>query len=286
MTLRNAWPVFAVLLLSACAAQPANRPLRPGGGPAGFSGVGDAHVPEFARRPFEPFTSEEVVAIALREWRLFGQPVNDDPPGTRPEPPAELKPERMPGLWQRVGEYWWLGIDANEAETNWTGKHDQNGAEFAARNDARYAWSAAFVSYVMRIAGAGPRFPYAINHSDYVNIAKEAARGGGGYAVVAERLTEYAPRPGDLICQGRGRAGTLTYDDLPAGRFPGHCDIVVMTKPGELSVIGGNVDDAVTMKHIPVTADGKLATPDGTVLDTRYPWLTVIRVLYDGTPIS
>lgn len=249
--------------------------------------MGDAHVPEFARRPYEPFTRDEVVAIATREWRLFGQPVDDDPPGTRPEPPPELKPERMAGLWERVGEYWWLGVNAEEPEANWTGKHDANGSEFAASDDARYAWSATFISYVMRIAGAGQRFPYAINHSDYINIAKQNTGGAiPAYAIVAERLDTYAPQPGDLICLGRGRAGNLTYDDLPAGRFPGHCDIVVLARPGELSVIGGNVDDAVTMKHIPVTADGKLATPDGTVLDSRYPWLTVIRVLYDAAPVS
>jgi len=46
-------------------------------------------------------------------------------------------------------------------------------------------------------------------------------------------------------------------------------------------VVGGNVDDAVTLKHIPVTPDGKLATPDGSIVDTRYPWMVVIRVMYD-----
>ncbi len=63
------------------------------------------HVPEFASKPYAPFTRADVVAIALREWRLFGQPIDDDPPDTRPPPPPELKPERMAGLWQRVGEY-------------------------------------------------------------------------------------------------------------------------------------------------------------------------------------
>ena len=75
--------------------------------------------------------------------------------------------------------------------------------------------------------------------------------------------------PGDLICTGRGSAGTLRYDDLPAGKFPAHCDIVVDTAvPGQIAVIGGNVDDAVTLKHVPVTPDGKLAGPDGVVLDS------------------
>jgi hypothetical protein len=78
----------------------------------------------------------------------------------------------------------------------------------------------------------------------------------------------------------------LRYDDLPAGQFPGHCDIVVDTQtPGVIAVVGGNVDDAVTMKHVPVTPDGKLAGADGTVLDTRYPWMVVLRLLV-GVPVS
>jgi hypothetical protein len=250
--------------------------------PGGFTEpFPDAHTPDFARRPYAPFARESVVAIALREWRMFDKMVDDDPPGTRPPLLLEQKPERWPGYWQRVGEYWWLGINANEPETRWTGKHDESGAEFT--EDGRYPWSAAFVSYVMRIAGAGARFPYAINHSDYINVAKQMAQGRvAGWMVVAERREDYAPQPGDLICFGRGSARTLTYDDLPtASRFPGHCDIVVQAQPGRLSVIGGNVDDSVTMKHVPTTPDGRLATPDGTVVDTRYPWMLVLRVLYE-----
>ena len=42
------------------------------------------------------------------------------------------------------------------------------------------------------------------------------------------------------------------------------------------------------MKHVPITQDGKLATPDGTIIDTRYPWMVVIKVLYPpgAAPIS
>ena len=87
--------------------------------------------------------------------------------------------------------------------------------------------------------------------------------------------------PGDLICEGRTRR-TLTFDDLPTdASFPGHCDFVVAAVPGQLTVIGGNVDDAVTMKHIPTDESGRLAEPNGTIIDTRYPWFVVIRVNYD-----
>lgn len=238
--------------------------------------------------PYEPFSRAAVVAIALREWRLFGEPVDDSPPGSHPRPPPEDRPEREQGLWQRVGEYWWLGLDAGSVESGWTGKHDGDGRVFPPNKDGEYAWSAAFISYVMRIAGAGTRFPYAADHATYINIAKEMATGAAsGWLVAAERPSAYAPQPGDLICMGRGHAASLTYDALPAGLFPGHCDIVVdAAVPGQIAVIGGNVDDAVTMKHVPITPDGRLATPDGVVLDTRFPWMVVLRLLVPAAPVA
>jgi len=271
-----------LVALSACAAHP---PPASAPRPALYVSP-DARDPPFATVPYEPISRQSVVAIALREWRLFGQPIDDDPPGTRPPPLPDQMPERMPGLWQRVGEYWWLGMDVGTRASAWTGKHDADGTEFPANKDDNYAWSAAFVSYVMRIAGAGTRFPYAEDHSYYIDIAKEMALGEtSGWLVTAERSSAYAPQPGDLICEGRGRSASLTYDKLPVRHFPAHCDIVVATARGQISVVGGNVDDAVTMKHVPVTTDGKLATPDGQVLDTRYPWMVVLRVLYPG-PVS
>src|SRR5579872_5481648 len=132
------WPALAAsALLAACAA---SRPQL------------DAHVPPFARVPYEPFSRQAVVAIALREWRAFGQPLDDDPPGSHPPSAPEDKPEREAGLWQRVGEYWWLGLNAGAPESGWTGKHDAHGMVFHANVDGDYAWSAAFVSYVMRMA--------------------------------------------------------------------------------------------------------------------------------------
>ena len=47
--------------------------LVPGPRPAG--GIDDAHIPPFARWPYQPFSRAAAVQIALREWRAFGQPV-------------------------------------------------------------------------------------------------------------------------------------------------------------------------------------------------------------------
>lgn len=262
--------VALTALLAACAAPAPSVPPGP--------------VPNFALKRVEPFNRADTVAIALREWRLFGSHVEDAPAQDRPVPLPQDKPERQPGLWQRVGEYWWVGLAVDPSrrpprEESWTGKHDENGGLFPALDDGRYAWSAAFISYVMRIAGAGPRFPYAANHATYVNAA--AAR----QSPILEALPpdRYAPRAGDLICFGRMSARALKFADLPtASGWPGHCAIVVGIEPGRLAVIGGNVDDAVTLTHVPVTAAGMLANPDGSVLDTRYPWFVVLRVIYDS----
>lgn len=263
---RTVWLILPCFLaLTAC-----NGPAMP-----------DAHIPPFAAKPFQPFSRDAVVAIALREWRLFGRHVADP----NADAARTIKPEREPGLWQRVGEYWWLGLNAGSAESAWTGKHDGSGSVFPPETDGDYAWSAAFISYVFRIAGAGRRFPYSADHADYINAARRVSLGlASEWLVSAERVEDYAPRPGDLICFGRGAARGLQFNDLPTpALFTSHCDIVVdTTKPGEIAVIGGNVEDAVTMNFVPVSAEGRLALPGGAVLDGRFPWMAVLRITDAG----
>jgi hypothetical protein len=257
--------LLLVLAVAACA------PARPPAVPTSL----DAHVPPFARYPYEPFSRRAAIAIALREWRAFGQPV------ALPNTELPEDEERAEGLWQRVGEYWWLGLDPHWVEQRWTGIHDENGQVFSAGEDGRFAWSAAFISYVMRMAGAGPRFPYSPSHSDYINAARRHGLGlDPNVALTALRADAYAPQPGDLICAWRGRQ-PVAYEDLPSGHFPGHCDIVVAIGPGHLDVIGGNVDNAVAMKHIPIAANGRLAGPDGSVLDPDHHWFAVLQIAYD-----
>jgi hypothetical protein len=262
---RKALALLAVLLPAACAA-PAVNPL--------------AHLPPFARQPYEGFSRAAAIAIATQEWHAWGDRVDDSDPRT-PQPAPLDKPERDPGLWQRVGLYWYLGQDATRPETAWTGKHDARGQPFPPQDDGAFAWSAAFISYVMRIAGAGTRFPAAPDHAAYINAARRMSLGQtSGFAITAEAPDAYAPQPGDLICTGRAGAAGITFAQLPAPRFPSHCAIVASAEPGQLSVIGGNVEDSVALTHVPTTPDGRLADATG-VVDQRYPWFVTIRVLYD-----
>lgn len=224
-------------------------------------------IPDFAAKPYAPFNREDAVAIALREWRLFGSLTD------QASEPAQ-KPERAPGLWERVGEYWWLGLGGNGREARWTGKHAETGRVFAASDDEHYAWSAAFISYVMRISGAGDRFPYAPNHAAYVN----AAASGRSPILRAHAPQAYVPKPGDLLCFGREWAARLRFSDLPTpyAYWPGHCAIVVTRQAGSLDVVGGNDADAVTMDHVTIGGDGSLESADG------QDWPIVIEVRYDA----
>ena len=271
--MRQAAAILAALILAGCAAAPPPRP-RPIT-PTGLAPT-TAHIPPFARWPYAPFSREAAVQIALGEWRAFRQPVSYP----HVEPPED--DEREEGFWQRVGLYWWIGLDPSWPQASWTGIHDQNGQVFPADDDSNFAWSAAFIAYVMRLAGAGSSFPYSETHADYINAAAEHV---AGVALQVERVEVYAPQIGDLICQWRG-AHPVTFDQLPTGRFPGHCDIVVGIKRGLLSVIGGNVDDAVAMKYVPATIDGHLAGPDGVVLDPDYHWFVVLKVLYQRDGVA
>jgi hypothetical protein len=265
--MRRAAAFLTLMILAGCAAAPPPPPpprIGPGVTPT------TAHIPPFARWPYEPFSREAAVQIALDEWRAFRQPV------VYPNTELPEDEEREEGLWQRVGLYWWIGLDPSWPQSGWTGIHDQNGQVFPAGQDGYFAWSAAFISYVMRLAGAGSGFPYSETHADYINAA---AAHSPGVALEVERVELYPPQIGDLICLWRG-ARPVTFEQLPAGRFPGHCDIVVGIKPGQLSVIGGNVDNAVAMKYVPTTLDGRLAGPDGVVLDPDHHWFVVLKVLY------
>jgi hypothetical protein len=228
------------------------------------------HAPPFANVPYEPFSRSAAVAVALDEWRLWGAHVDDNDGAGYVQTDATM-PERQQGLWQRVGEYWWEGMNADAPSARWTGKHDGAGHVFPVAANGDYAWSAAFISYVMRIAGAGTDFPYAADHATYINAAARHAAHG---LLDAEDPAVYAPRLGDLVCFPRDWARNIRFADLPTSYdFPAHCGIVAAITSESLAIIGGNVDDAVTMEHPRISTDGRLA-------DIRQNWLVVLRVNY------
>jgi Uncharacterized protein conserved in bacteria (DUF2272) len=229
----------------------------------------DADAPPFARVPYQPFSRAAAIAIAIDEWQLWGSRVDDNPLAYRPSSPQAI-PERQQGFWQRVGEYWWQGMNAGGRDARLTGKYIGPGRVFPVSEKGDYAWSAAFISYVMRIAGAGREFPYAPDHAAYINAAVR----GKSPLLTAENPATYAPQPGDLICFARTWAGNLRFQDLPTkGFFPAHCGIVTGISASGVDMVGGNVDNAVVLTHIAATSDGKLS-------NQFIPWLVILRVNY------
>lgn len=233
-------------------------------------------APPFMRGNYETFSREAAVAVALREWRGWGSPVHDEPPGSRPPPLPEEKPERQEGYWQRVGEYWWTTMGPEAAAGSWTGRHGPGGMVFDAARDGDFAWSAAFIRYVLYSAGIGMRLPPGVSHAEYIHAARDRP---GEVGMRAHEASAYAPRAGDLVCYGREDSQAVRLDRMPA-RFPAHCDMVVGPGAGEIAVVGGNVADAVSMKHIPVDETGRIADAAGRPYDPRYPWFAVLEVLY------
>jgi hypothetical protein len=167
-----------------------------------------------------------VVRIAEGEHRLWGGRKED----------AE---------WGRAVIYWREGVGRTDINTK--------------QKVINVPWSAAFVSYVMKKAGAGNQFVYSSAHYDYIVDAIRKRRDGRTTApFVGYRLSETIPLTGDLVCASRaGDAGRVTYDSALTYRnsagerfFSSHCDVVVAKRPTAIDVIGGNVSESVTRATI------------------------------------
>ena len=116
------------------------------------------------------------------------------------------------------------------------------------------------MSWLMKTAGAGAFFRYSAAHADYIRAAKENRLANSSNPFKAYRVTELAPQVGDIICKSRASSGA-TYDNIRQG-MKTHCDIVTSTLPGQLLVVGGNVDNSVSQKAVRVNANGQITAPD------------------------
>lgn len=146
------------------------------------------------------------------------------------------------GWYQRVGDYWLEG-------TNTSGVDGQ---------DHGMPWSAAFISWVMKQAGALSRFRYSTQHSVYISQGIRdylKQRQEAGYWT--QRLNEAKPEVGDLVCWGR-EAG-VDYDHQKDGNYKGHTDLVVEVAGDRIWVIGGNVGNSVTRRPLRLDASGYLS---------------------------
>ena len=114
-------------------------------------------------------------------------------------------------------------------------------------------WSSAFISYLMRKAGAGDDFKYSQSHSQYIAQAVKNRKENNSKKFKAYKPNEVKVQVGDLVCYPR-QSG-VGYDSK-AG-YKSHCDLITSVQ-GNIAVgIGGNVSDSVTKKNYALK-DGKI----------------------------
>lgn len=160
-----------------------------------------------------------------------------------------------------VGEYWKIGL----GNPNINGKTTFQ----TKKGPVRPAWSSAFISFIMRQAGAGNAFVYSEAHIHYVVQALRDAKASGNPAKFLGRNPEtHKPKVGDIINAGRAESKSVRFNNVlskygpkqvPKGNFMStHSDIVVEVADGKLFTIGGNVEvDTVGRKEWKLK-DGKL----------------------------
>ena len=216
---------------------------------------------------------ESLVEAANGQWTWFGKDLgrNDKfigPDGRTTANPttggnANPRKETVEPYASRIADYW-LAIP--------TADYDRLVKAYA-RTKGRLdgtidiAWSAAFVSYCMQMAGAGPAFPYSSGHATWiVQSIRNRTAGKLNAGLVGYRPGEIPLAIGDLVGKPRGADAGVTYDTAVAkGWFVSHTDIVVdIDLPNRVAhAIGGNVGQTVGKSDIPITADGKLAAAGG-----------------------
>jgi hypothetical protein len=197
------------------------------------------------------------VAIAqFRRWRPTG---------------GSALVETSPAASPILREYYQVGIGATVTDAD---------MQSTVYQDA-HPWSAVFISYVMRTAGAGPAFAYSAAHQTYIRAARQNRLSGNtANPFWAFRVTEVAPRTGDLVCASRMNSGA-TYDNIGDPQYRAtHCDVVAETQPGRIRVIGGNVSQTVGEKWLTTLPDGRLS-----LVGSQSTFFAVIRC-GSGAPVG
>jgi hypothetical protein len=205
--------------------------------------------------------TQTLASVALAEFARWDNGAGQETQGT--DQPGVTK-----DFYLFVRDYW-VSIGIN----NLNGRTVQQGI--------RPAWSSAFVSFCARRAGAGNKFKYTQAHCHYVDEAMDAAGNpASSHGYVAERPENYRPQIGDIICAGREYAKKFNYDQAKLiytadSFYPSHGDIVVDVTATHAIAIGGNINQNVDRKRLPLDANGLLKPRMAG--GVSYPWITVLR---------
>lgn len=207
--------------------------------------------------PIHGFSSKDrLLQIAKDEWIFFGQQKVVFSKAEESIPRVGIWEDEDEEHSERINLYWQA-----------TGEPSLSG------RDCDQAWSAAFIVWLMRTVGVPETlFPSTISHRVYLSKFLTEAP---DTVFLPHTISEYQPKPGDLICAIRENSvsdetkGLSTPEDLKKAKL--HCDIVMETDGRTLQAIGGNVRNSVSRSFLTLSPQGHLQpTP-------RRPWFLIIE---------
>lgn len=163
-----------------------------------------------------------VVDLAVNEWKAWNVPTKVKEGNAR--------------TIQKLRDYYKKGVGVNDSD----------------RYYITTAWSAAFISYIMKLAGAGKNFKFSQRHSTYiVNSIKNRKENKGAFK--GYKPNEVNIELGDLVCYARQDG--INYNTV--GDYASHCDIVTKINNNKVEAIGGNISNSVSKTTYNLN-DGKI----------------------------
>jgi hypothetical protein len=212
-----------------------------------LAGCGSADRGGYADRP----PSDRVAYTAWQEWTRFGRSTVVYGGHANGYVNRRGVSERSEPLASKIGDYW-----GSCGQSSWNGRTSSK------------PWSGAFVTWVMSRSGVSAGdFPRDGRHGGYLAALYDRQRRGGRVPFALHAPSEYAPRPGDLVCTGTAGPTWRHADSRTARRridtTATHCDIVTDVRGGFVHAIGGNVKNSVTMSLYPVNSRGRLGPVSG-----------------------
>ena len=236
---------------------------------AAGNAVAADQCPVLAQRQSDPQVAIRIAAIACDEHLRWNRPFidTDGRLASLTVYEAENTGLRDGGSpWRRVAFYW----QASGLLASMGLKPGASDCGYAAQNPSYPGlgcrgfvidtpWSAAFISWVMQRAGV-PGFQGSASHFDYVRATRRDPA-GSPYRFVEPMSAQL--ETGDMLCSVRGSRvyghdGLARAVDGNATGLPMHCDMVVSVDDGKAYAIGGNVQQAVTLRILHVNAKGQL----------------------------
>ena len=211
---------------------------------------------------------DDLVAKAVEEWTWFGKDETRSDHYVDAKGNTTLKKttngkanklkETVEPYASRIGDFW-LAIPAGSYSDI---VEDNPKAKELGKLDGTIdePWSAAFISYVMKTAGAGNSFPYAAGHYTWIyKSIKNKEDKKLTSSLVGYKPGELELKVGDLL--GKSRTDGITYETVTSEKwFATHSDVVVEVDKANKAayVIGGNVGQTVSKVKVTITKDGKL----------------------------